>query len=187
MSTTYKRNGNRWTINEILTLQREYELLEWSVYKIAEKHQRTVMAILCKLKAEGFIQHFNEARGFDVEEYKKSAGESYNSIGESYNSIGESYNFQNNNEQEEDDDDDDDEGEDDEANECCDDEYVPQDNDDEDEEYEEDNDYDYENDEVEQLTDRVWSIQTSVNEISSIVKSIFGLLSSKSQHVESEL
>jgi hypothetical protein len=186
MSTTYKRNGNRWTINEILTLQREYELLEWSVYKIAEKHQRTFMAILCKLKAEGFIQHFNEARGFDVEEYKKSAGESYNSIGESYN-------FQNNNEQEEDDDDEgeDDEGEDDEANECCDedDEYVPQDDDEEDDEGEDDEDenYDYEHEKVEQLTDRVWSIQTSVNEISSIVKSIFGLLSTKSHHVESEL
>jgi len=167
MSTTHKRNGNRWTINEILTLQREYELLEWSVYKIAEKHQRTFMAILCKLKAEEFIQHFNEARGFDVEEYKKS-------VGESYNSIGESYNFQNNKEQEEDD-----EAE----NECCDedDEYVPQDNDEEDEEYYED---DYENEDVEQLTDRVWSIQTSVNEISSIVKSIFGLLSGKQTSIE---
>ena len=170
MSTTYKRNGNRWTINEILTLQREYELLEWSVYKIAEKHQRTVMAILCKLKAECFIQHFKEARGFDVEEYKKS--------------IDESYDCQNNNEHEEDADDDETE------NECCDeddDDYVPQDNDEEDEEYEEDNDYDYEVDEVEQLTDRVWSIQTSVNEISSIVKSIFGLLSTKPNHIESEL
>jgi hypothetical protein len=168
MSTTYKRNGNRWTINEILTLQREYELLEWSVYKIAEKHQRTVMAILCKLKAECFIQHFNEARGFDVEEYKKS--------------IDESYNCQNNNEQEEDADADDDESD----NECCDedDDYVPQDNDEDDEE---DNDYDYEVDEVEQLTDRVWSIQTSVNEISYIVKSIFGLLSTKPNHIESEL
>ena len=167
MSTTYKRNGNRWTINEILTLQREYELLEWSVYKIAEKHQRTVMAILCKLKAECFIQHFKEARGFDVEEYRKS--------------IDESYNCQNNNEQEEDADDEDDDEKD---NECCaeDDEYVPEDiyEDDEDED-------DYEVDEVEQLTDRVWSIQTSVNEISSIVKSIFGLLSSKPQHIESEL
>jgi hypothetical protein len=159
MSTTYKRNGNRWTINEILTLQREYELLEWSVYQIAEKHQRTVMAILCKLKAEGFIQHFKEARGFDVDE---------------------SYIFQNNKEQEED------AGDDEAENECCDedDEYVPQDNDEEDEEYYED---DYENEDVEQLTDRVWSIQTSVNEISSIVKSIFGLLSSKPQHIESEL
>lgn len=173
MSTTYKRNGNRWTINEILTLQREYELLEWSVYKIAEKHQRNVMAILCKLKAEGFIQHFKEARGFDVEEYKKS--------------IDESYNCKNNNEYEEDADDDEPE------NECCDeddDEYVPQDNDeddDEDDDEEDEDNYDYENEEVEQLTDRVWSIQTSVNEISSIVKRIFGLLSSKPTHIESEL
>jgi hypothetical protein len=168
MSTTYKRNGNRWTINEILTLQREYELLEWSVYKIAEKHQRTVMAILCKLKAEQFISHFKEARGFDVEEYKKS--------------IDESYNCQNNIEQEEDIDDDKDD-----AIECCaeDDEYVPEDIYEDDDE--EDNDYDYEVDEVEQLTDRVWSIQTSVNEISSIVKSIFGLLSTKPKHIESEL
>jgi hypothetical protein len=166
MSTTYKRNGNRWSINEILTLQREYELLEWSVYKIAEKHQRSVMAILCKLKAECFIQHFKEARGFDVEEYKKS--------------IDESYNFQNNNEQEEDADDDESE------NECCDedDEYVPQDDYEDDEEYYED---DYENEDVEQLTDRVWSIQTSVNEISSIVKNIFGLLSTKPTHIESHI
>ena len=169
MSTTYKRNGNRWTINEILTLQREYELLEWSVYKIAEKHQRTVMAILCKLKAEGFIQHFKTARGFDVEEYKKS--------------IDESYNYQNSDEQEDDADDDEPE------NECCDeddDQYVPQYNDEEEEQDEED-DYDYEDEDVEQLTDRVWSIQTSVNEISSIVKSIFGLLSTKPKHIESEL
>ena len=165
MSTTYKRNGNRWTINEILTLQREYELLEWSVYKIAEKHQRTVMAILCKLKAECFIQHFKEARGFDVEEYRKS--------------IDESYNCQNNNKQEDTEDEDEDE--------CCaeDEDYVPEDiYEDEDDE---DNNYDYEHEKVEQLTDRVWSIQTSVNEISSIVKSIFGLLSSKPQHIESEL
>jgi hypothetical protein len=168
MSTTYKRNGNRWSINEILTLQREYELLEWSVYKIAEKHQRTVMAILCKLKAEQFISHFKEARGFDVEEYKKS--------------FDESYNIQNN---EQKGNDDEDEDEDDEI-ECCaeDDEYVPQDDDEDDEEYYDD---EYENEDVEQLTDRVWSIQTSVNEISSIVKNIFGLLSSKPNYIESEL
>ena len=43
------------------------------------------------------------------------------------------------------------------------------------------------NEDVEQLTDRVWSIQTSVNEISSIVKSIFGLLSTKPNHIEYEL
>ena len=47
---------------------------------------------------------------------------------------------------------------------------------------------DFEDDfEVERLTNRVWNIQTSVNEISSIVKNIFGLLSTKSNHITTEL
>ena len=41
-----KRNGNRWTVNELLSLQREYELLEWTVQQIAVKHQRPERAIL---------------------------------------------------------------------------------------------------------------------------------------------
>jgi hypothetical protein len=53
--TTNMRYGNRWTINETLTLQREYELLEWSVQQIAEKHRRSVRAIMCKLEVEGFM------------------------------------------------------------------------------------------------------------------------------------
>ena len=65
------RYGNRWTVNETLSLQREYELLEWSVYKIAEKHQRTVMAIMSKLQKENFIESWNEARGFNSEEYQE--------------------------------------------------------------------------------------------------------------------
>ena len=36
--TMNKRAGNKWTINEILQLQREYELLEWTIQQIAEKH-----------------------------------------------------------------------------------------------------------------------------------------------------
>ena len=66
------RSGNRWTINELLSLQREYELLEWSVQQIAEKHQRTVEAILFKLEAEGFISCWNEARGFDSQLYQNT-------------------------------------------------------------------------------------------------------------------
>lgn len=53
--TTNMRYGNRWTVNETLALQREYELLEWSVQQIAEKHRRSVIAILCKLEVEGFM------------------------------------------------------------------------------------------------------------------------------------
>jgi len=66
------RSGNRWTINELLSLQREYELLEWSVQQIAERHQRTVEAILFKLEAEGFISSWNEARGFDSQLYQNT-------------------------------------------------------------------------------------------------------------------
>ncbi len=68
--STYKRHGNRWTINEILSLQREYELLEWTIQEIAYKHQRSVRAILCKLEAEGFIGSWDNARGFNSKEYQ---------------------------------------------------------------------------------------------------------------------
>ena len=77
------RNGNRWNINELLSLQREYELLEWSVQQIAEKHQRTVEAILFKLEAEGFISCWNEARGFDSQLYQNT----WNSVGSDENVV----------------------------------------------------------------------------------------------------
>jgi len=50
------RNGNRWTVNELLSLQREYELLEWTVQQIAAKHQRTERAILFRLESEGELR-----------------------------------------------------------------------------------------------------------------------------------
>ena len=53
--STIKRNGNKWTIQETLSLQREYELLEWTVQEIAAKHERSVNAILFKLLAEEFV------------------------------------------------------------------------------------------------------------------------------------
>jgi hypothetical protein len=77
------RSGHRWTINEVLSLQREYELLEWSVQQIAEKHQRTVEAILFKLQAEGFISSWNEARGFDSQLYQNT----WNSVGSDENVV----------------------------------------------------------------------------------------------------
>jgi hypothetical protein len=50
-----RRGGFKWTINEVLSLQREYELLSLSIEDIAVKHSRTPYAILTKLKSEGFI------------------------------------------------------------------------------------------------------------------------------------
>ena len=50
--TSCKRFGNRWTINECLQLEREFDLLELSIDEIAEKHQRTPNAIMIKLDSE---------------------------------------------------------------------------------------------------------------------------------------
>ena len=54
---SYTRNRKRWTVNECLQLQREFELLEWSVDEIAEKHKRTPNAIMNKLGKEGFADY----------------------------------------------------------------------------------------------------------------------------------
>lgn len=62
--STNKRSGNKWTVKEFLDLQREYELLEWSIQDIAEKHQRSVIAILFKLESEHLIDSWETARGY---------------------------------------------------------------------------------------------------------------------------
>lgn len=154
-----KRYGNKWTINEILALQREYELLEWTVDQIAEKHDRTVLAIISKLESEGFIDSWVNARGYYDSEFLNAY---YND--ESVDDCG----------QDEDDYDDEDYNEDDE---------------DYNEDYEDDDEVDYENvgqneqleNNVNQLTHRVWSLETSVSEIGSIVKQIFSIFSTKSK------
>ena len=53
----YKRFGNRWTVNECLQLQREFELLQLSVDEISKIHQRTPSAIMFKLDQEGFADY----------------------------------------------------------------------------------------------------------------------------------
>ena len=64
--STYRRSGFKWTINELLSLEREYDLLEWTVQQIAEKHQRSVTAILYRLEDEGFINSWADARGYKM-------------------------------------------------------------------------------------------------------------------------
>lgn len=53
----YKRFGNRWTINEYLQLQREFELLQLSIGEIAKRHKRSPNAIMFKLDQEGFADY----------------------------------------------------------------------------------------------------------------------------------
>ena len=155
---TYKRSGNRWTVSELLSLQREYELLEWTVGQIAEKHQRSMEAILFRLESEGFISSWNEARGFDTQQYQSSCTEN---IQQKMN----------------------------ENDLCCDDNMSVDEEqcDDDDSEYfgeevvEEDDDMSVDDDmsEVDKLTERVWNLETSVSEISSMVKQMFDTMVSK--------
>lgn len=167
--TTYNRHGNRWSVNELLQLQREYELLEWSVQDIAEKHERTVRSILFKLHLENFIDSWNNARGFDMQAYE-----------DSFNDIETSNNDNSDSEDEEEE-----EEEKDEKDEEEEEEYLQLYEDDEDEESEY---WEVEDKEaIEKLTDRIWSLETSVQEIGAIVKHIFGSFIKKPrQNVESE-
>jgi hypothetical protein len=65
--STCKRYGKKWSTSEVLALQREYELLNWSVQQIAEKHQRSVQSILYKLLAEGLTSSLHGATGYTTE------------------------------------------------------------------------------------------------------------------------
>jgi hypothetical protein len=55
--TTYSRAGFKWSVNEVLSLQREFELLGLSIYQIAAKHKRSPNAIMHKLDQEGFADY----------------------------------------------------------------------------------------------------------------------------------
>jgi hypothetical protein len=129
--STCKRNGNRWTISEIISLQRDYELLELTVQQIAQKHQRTTKAILFKLEAEGFISSWNDARGFNAKEYQDICS----------GAIDED---------------------------TCD-EFDAADSD-----YQDDDiTVDDQESEVDKLTERVWNLETSVKDISSMITKMF--------------
>jgi hypothetical protein len=57
MMATKSRNNFKWSINEVISLQREYELLNWDINTIASKHGRTPRAIMFKLHSEGFADY----------------------------------------------------------------------------------------------------------------------------------
>jgi hypothetical protein len=150
---TQTRNGKRWSVNELLRLQREYELLEWSVQEIAESHQRTVTAILYKIEQEGFISSWSDARGFDISQFQETGSSSSAEDIYFIDDLDDTADF-------------------------CDDEkdedYVD-DGDDED-----DDDFDDEDDvEVIKLSERVWSLETSVQDIGNMVKQLFDTMVEK--------
>jgi len=127
--SNYKRSGNKWSVNELLTLQREYELLEMDVYEISTKHKRTVEAILHKLESEGFISSWNDARGYSVKGYSVKENKEINNkrVDTVVNDTSVS--------------------------------------------------------EVDKLNDRIWSLETSVEEINGLVKQMLQNMSSKQKAV----
>ena len=50
-----QRNDFKWSINETLSLQKEYTLLKWTIMEIALKHKRSEKAISYKLEAEEYF------------------------------------------------------------------------------------------------------------------------------------
>jgi TATA-binding protein-associated factor Taf7 len=57
MQNKLRNFGKRWTINECLQLQREFELLGLSIKEIAQRHGRSESAIMYKLDQEGFADY----------------------------------------------------------------------------------------------------------------------------------
>jgi len=155
-----KRSGNKWSINELLSLQREYELLEWNIQKIALNHSRSIESILYKLEAEGIILSWSDARGFNPTLYKKQINHIED---DEDNDSDDEYEYEEDldvDDEEEDDDDDDD------------DEYIEEEN-----ISEEDIEKDVELDvDLDKLTERVWNLETSLSEIGSMVKQMFNNL-----------
>ena len=50
----YRRANTKWTVNECLRLEREFDLLGLSIQEIAELHERSPNAIMYKLDYEVF-------------------------------------------------------------------------------------------------------------------------------------
>jgi|688.fasta_scaffold290898_3 hypothetical protein len=123
--STFKRNGNKWSVNEILRLQREFELLELSIDDIATRHQRSPDAIMYKLDNEGFAD--------------------FNVLYSNYYNLNDVMPILDDNNHEEV-------------------SHVYEDND------------VITNNNITTLTEKVWNLETSVNEIKGLVKQMFNLM-----------
>lgn len=78
------RNNFKWSINEILKLEREYELLGLSLDEIATAHKRTKCAIFFRLVQEGYLKNSDYdrlvGRDDDKVQMQKTASKEVNKI-----------------------------------------------------------------------------------------------------------
>lgn len=162
-TTTTTRYGNKWTVNEILSLQREYELLNLSIDEIASKHKRTPNAIMFKLDQEQLAD--------------------YNVLYSNYHNLNSpipiqrerlitpllrpTYSLNGSSEYSEDEEEFDDENDEDYVD-NADDEQEEQ----EQEEDDDDEEYDDEDEDESRLSKRVYKLENSLDEIKNMLKSI---------------
>lgn len=52
-----ERNGFKWNVNELLQLEREFDLLKLPLDEIAKRHKRSVNAIMYKLADENIADY----------------------------------------------------------------------------------------------------------------------------------
>ena len=92
------RSGFRWSVNEVLALQREFELLGLSIDEIAQKHNRTTNAIIFKLDQEGFADYNELYSNLNNSESDDNSSEisleyNYDDSDTEYNSENDLYNL----------------------------------------------------------------------------------------------
>lgn len=153
MSLPYRHNF-KWNINELLSLQREYELLEMTIQDIADRHERTVDAILYRLQQEGFIETWVDARGY--QEYAKNFDYVVGSLDSGVNA----YDY----------------GED-----VADTDYDEGDEVEDDVSEEDDEDYENDNNNISNLSQRVWGLETAVTDIKDMIGTLLSRFSSPSK------
>jgi len=128
--STCKRHGKKWTHNEILSLQREYELLEWDLQTIANKHKRSVNSIIYKLYSEGITETLlNDVKTKNNINHEEENNDDLDSSSDSVD----------------------------------------------------DNDADKVDKNITTLTDRVWTLETSVSNISLMVKQLFDKITNRKE------
>ena len=145
MSPLPQRHNFKWNINELLSLQREYQLLEMSIQDISAKHGRTIVSILYRLQQEGFIDTWVDARGY--QEFSKTQSYLLGSLD------CEEDTTQDNNQDDDSD-------------------YQDEEESDDDEEFEEDEFEEEEEASITSLNQRVWGIETAVNDIKGMISTL---------------
>ena len=160
--TDCKRFGKKWTTPEVLNLQREYELLKLSVEEIAIRHKRSVKSILLKLDAEGFTDCLGFSNENNIPSFTTIAENVNKAKAKAVKTLEK------------------------ELDDVLSDTDSSSDYDDDVSDYDDDvSEYNSDDDElcvdcnINTLSDRVWSLETSVVEINTMVKQMFDQMTSQ--------